>query len=40
MGNDTSTLSDSTGFMNKFTSNYDFHTEASDNRFGDIVVYK
>lgn len=40
MGNDASSLSDSSGFMNKLELNYDFHTELSNNLFGDICVYK
>jgi len=41
MGNDSSSsISEGSGFIGKLNKSYDFMTEVSDPRFGDIYVYK
>ncbi|KAL4434696.1 hypothetical protein ABPG74_017116 [Tetrahymena malaccensis] len=40
MGNETSSSSDTNEFIREFKIKYDFQTEISDKRFGDVYVYK
>jgi len=41
MGNDSSSsVSEGSGFIGKLNKGYDFMTEVSDPRFGDICVYR
>ena len=40
MGNETSSMGDESCFMREFKSQYDFTTELSDKRFGDVCIYR